>query len=190
MAGAVASFRWTGSWYTVFVGVDPRDPDDLITEPGGRTPSGAGVWPAVYEHFSPVQTGGLRPGNPLRRVCAAGIAFEMCVEPDHFRGDVVEAVRQALSNRVNRTAPGLLPSRSFHVRTKGVSQPDLCRHRGGAGVLSPFVTIFRRFGKTDNGELASGVLPIGPWEIARLDNDPAFQENGVLRIRREVANES
>ena len=46
----------------------------------------------------------------------------------------------------------------------------------------PKVTIFRRFGKTDNGELASGVLPIGPWEIARLDNDPAFQENGVLRI--------
>ena len=29
------------------------------------------------------------------------IAFELCVEPDHFRGDVVEAVRQALSNRVN-----------------------------------------------------------------------------------------
>jgi hypothetical protein len=44
------------------------------------------------------------------------------------------------------------------------------------------VTIFRRFGKTDNGELQSGILPIGPWEIARLDNDPAFQENGVLRI--------
>jgi hypothetical protein len=49
-------------------------------------------------------------------------------------------------------------------------------------VQSVFVTVFRRFGKTDNGELASGILPIGPWEIARLDNDPSFKENGVLRI--------
>ena len=28
VAGAVASFRWTGSWYTVFIGIDPVDPDD------------------------------------------------------------------------------------------------------------------------------------------------------------------
>jgi hypothetical protein len=37
VAGAVASFRWTGSWHTVFVGIDPSDPADLITQPGGRT---------------------------------------------------------------------------------------------------------------------------------------------------------
>jgi hypothetical protein len=27
------------------------------------------------------------------------------------------------------------------------------------------------------------VVEIGPWEIARLDNDVNFKENGVLRIR-------
>ena len=31
--GAVASFRWTASWYTIFVGIDPSDPDALVTDP-------------------------------------------------------------------------------------------------------------------------------------------------------------
>src|SRR5206468_329739 len=37
VAGAVASFRWTGSWYTVFVGIDPIDPDAVITDVRGLT---------------------------------------------------------------------------------------------------------------------------------------------------------
>ena len=37
-------------------------------------------------------------------------------------------------------------------------------------------------GHLDNGELANGLIAIGPWEIALLDNDPNFQENGVLKI--------
>ena len=47
---------------------------------------------------------------------------------------------------------------------------------------SVVVTRFQRFGKVAAGELEAGVLPIGPWEIARLDNDPNFMERGVLRI--------
>ena len=31
-------------------------------------------------------------------------------------------------------------------------------------------------------ELENGVLPIGAWEIARLDNDPSHMENGTLTI--------
>jgi hypothetical protein len=33
-----------------------------------------------------------------------------------------------------------------------------------------------------NDELEHGVIPMGPWEIPRLDNDPNFMENGVLRL--------
>jgi hypothetical protein len=50
------------------------------------------------------------------------------------------------------------------------------------GVDSVVVTRFRRFGQPDNQELARGVMPIGPWEIAQLENDPNFMEHGVLRI--------
>jgi hypothetical protein len=50
------------------------------------------------------------------------------------------------------------------------------------GVDSAAVRVFRRYGHTDAGELERGVLPVGPWEIARLDNDPSFVEHGVLKV--------
>jgi hypothetical protein len=50
------------------------------------------------------------------------------------------------------------------------------------GVDSAVVTVFRQFGQPDNGELAKGVVPAGPWQIIQLDNDPNFRENGVLKV--------
>jgi hypothetical protein len=183
VAGAVAQFRWTGSWYTVFIGIDPADPEDLITEGGGRT------------HLAPVLRDRVR--HWLTRYKLAGydleirsaeyvpleLAIELCVEPDYFRTEVVQAVRFALSNRNNPDGTRGF----FHPDNSTFAQPVYLSRIYAAieavpGVLSAFVTVFHRFGKTANGELDSGVLPIGMWEIARLDNDAAFQENGVLRI--------
>lgn len=183
VAGAVASFRWTGSWYTVFVGVDPRDPDDLITESGGRTRLVPGLAGRVRNFLTGYKLAGYDLEIRSAEYVPLEIAFELCVEPDHFRGDVVEAVRQALSNRVNADGSrGFFHPDNFTFAQNVYLSQVYAAIEAVQGVRSAFVTIFRRFGKTDNGELASGVLPIGPWEIARLDNDPAFQENGVLRI--------
>lgn len=183
VAGAVASFRWTGSWYTVFVGVDPADPEDLITEPGGRTRLAAGLANRVRSFLTSYKLAGYDLEIRSAEYVPLEIAFELCVEPGHFRGDVVEAVRQGLSNRVNADGSrGFFhPDRFTFAQNVYLSQ-IYAAIEAVQGVLSVFVTTFRRFGKTDNGEIASGVLPIGAWEIARLDNDPAFQENGVMRI--------
>ncbi len=183
VAGAVASFRWTGSWYTVFVGVDPADPEDLITEPGGRTRLAPGLANRVESFLTRYKLAGYDLEIRSAEYVPLELAFELCVEPDHFRGDVVEAVLQALSNRVNADGSrGFFhPDRFTFAQNVYLSQ-IYAAIEAVQGVLSAFITIFRRFGKTDNGEIASGVLPIGGWEIARLDNDPAFQENGVIRI--------
>jgi predicted phage baseplate assembly protein len=183
VAGAVASFRWTGSWYTVFVGVDPTDPDDLITESGGRTRLAPGLASRVRNFLTGYKLAGYDLEIRSAEYVPLEIAFELCVELDHFRGDVVEAVRQALSNRVNADGSrGFFHPDNFTFAQNVYLSQIYAAIEAVQGVLSAFVTIFRRFGKTDNGELALGVLPIGPWEIARLDNDPGFQENGVLRI--------
>ena len=80
--------------------------------------------------------------------------------------------------------------RSRQLSPVEVTQALLARIEKHDPVLSAFVTVFRRFAKTDNGELGSGVLPIGPWEIARLDNDEieveAYQRQ-VDRMARELA---
>jgi hypothetical protein len=42
------------------------------------------------------------------------------------------------------------------------------------------VTRFQRYGKAANQEIANGVLTLGALEIAQLDNDPNFPENGKI----------
>jgi predicted phage baseplate assembly protein len=183
VAGAVASFRWTGSWYTVFVGVDPADPDDLVTEPGGRTRLAPALASRVRNFLSRYKLAGYDLEIRSAEYVPLELGFELCVEPDYFRGDVVEAVRQALGNRINADGSrGFFHPDNFTFAQGVYLSQVYAAIEAVTGVLSVFVTLFRRFGKADNGELAAGVLPVGPWEIARLDNDPALPENGVLRI--------
>ena len=42
--------------------------------------------------------------------------------------------------------------------------------------------MFKPHGRPPQQELQNGSIPIGAWEIARLDNDPSNMENGTLTI--------
>ncbi len=50
------------------------------------------------------------------------------------------------------------------------------------GVESVSVTKLERLFEGSNREIEAGFLPIGAWEIARLDNNPNFSENGKFTI--------
>ena len=50
------------------------------------------------------------------------------------------------------------------------------------GVDSATIKVFKRYWEPARDELARGVIEMGPFEIARLDNDANFAENGVLRL--------
>jgi hypothetical protein len=50
------------------------------------------------------------------------------------------------------------------------------------GVDSVVVTRLVRVGSGPAGEIDEGVLPMGPFEIARLDNDRSFPEQGQLLL--------
>lgn len=183
VAGAVASFRWTGSWYTVFVGVDPRDPADLIRRPQGLALLSGRLERRVRAFLTRFRLAGYDLEIRPPRFVPLEIDLLVCVSPDHFRADVARAVLDALSNRV-------LPGGArgfFHPDNFAFGQAVYLSQIYAAvervqGVESLEVRTFRRAGQGDNGELASGVLPIGPAEIALLDNDPNFMENGVLRL--------
>jgi predicted phage baseplate assembly protein len=183
VSSAVASFRWTGSWYTVHVGVNPVDPTDLVHLPDGFTQLSPTLEQTVLAFLTTYRLAGydleLRPP----RFVPLEIDLDICVSTDHFRGDVAHAVAQVLSNTA-------LPDGTFGLFYPGnfvFGQPVYISRiysavQQVAGVDSAVITVFRRFGQTDNGELAAGVMPIGPWEIAQLDNDPNFMEHGVLKI--------
>lgn len=183
VAGAVATYRWTGSWYTVFVGIDPEDSDDLITEPGGRARLRPSFAHRIRAHLTQYKLAGYDLSIRSAEYVPLDLELVLCVAADHFRGDVVRAVLRALSNRVNPDGTRGF----FHPDNLTFAQPVYLSALYAAveaveGVDSLVVRRFRRFGRRPSDELQSGILVLGDWEIARLDYDPNFMERGVLRI--------
>ena len=183
VAGAVASFRWTGSWYTVYVGVDPADPDMILTDARGQTRLAPSFRKSVVDVLDRYRLAGydleVRPGQyvPL------DITISLCLKPGFFRGDVVEAVLEALAGRGRSGQGGGL----FDAANLTFAQPVYLSHVYAAvqaveGVDSADVLVFRRHGRQPEGELEQGFIPIGAWEIAQLDNDPSRMENGSLIV--------
>jgi hypothetical protein len=180
---AVASFRWTGSWYTVFVGILPSNPDDLINEAKGVMQLAPALEQEVGDFLDGYRIAGydleIRPPQFL----ALEIDLLVCAAPDHFRGDVQQAVLAALSNKQlpDGNTGFFYPGKFVFGQAVYLSQ-IYAAVQDVEGVDSVVVTRFAPYGQPDNGELASGVIPVGPWQIARLDNDPNFMERGVLKI--------
>jgi hypothetical protein len=183
VADAKATFRWTGSWHTVFIALHPGDPEELVTLPGGRT------------HLAPRSAA--RAAAALTRVRLAGydlalgtavyvplrLAIRVCVETGHFRGQVLKAVGEVLSNR--RLADGRIgffhPSRLRFGAALRLSR-IVAAVQAVPGVSSLEVLEFHRYWLLPDKELETGVLPLGLFEIGRLDNDPSLPENGVLEL--------
>lgn len=183
VAGAVAQFRWTGSWYTVFLGIDPSDPTNVVTLPGGRTELDPAFAAAVTAALETYQLAGYDLEVRSAQYVPLQIEIHVCVDADHFQADVVAALLLALGN-------GVLPDGSlgfFNPANFAFGQPVYLSRLYAAvvaveGVDSAEVVVFQRYGRQPQGELQNGVILMGPWEIARLDNDINLKENGTLTI--------
>jgi hypothetical protein len=170
---AAATLCWNGSWYEMLVAVDPLGKEE--------------VDPALLEEITGRLHRYRRMGHNLvvksaRRV-PLDIEMIICVLPGYLRGHVKVALLDLFSNR--RLPDGRLGM--FHV--DNVSFGDdiylsvlVAAAQAVPGVESVKVTTLQRLYEPANGEIDDGVLPLGPLEIARLDNDPSFPENGRLRL--------
>jgi hypothetical protein len=112
------------------------------------------------------------------------IDLQICVSAGHFRGDVLRAVGDRLSAR--QFADG---SRGFFHRLEFAFGEPLHLSALYAtveaidGVESARVSKFKRYWEAETGQaLDRGVIPAGPGEILRLDNDPSVPEWGVLTL--------
>ncbi|MDN5940283.1 MAG: putative baseplate assembly protein [Nitrospira sp.] len=170
---AAATLRWNGSWYEMLVAVDP-----LGQEEADR---------ALPQEIESRLHRYRRIGHNLivksaRRV-PLDIELIVCVLPGYLRGHVKAALLDLFSNR--RLTDGRLGM--FHA--DNVSFGDgiylstlVAAAQAVPGVESVKVTKLQRLYEPANSEIANGVLPLGPLEIARLDNDPSFPENGRMSL--------
>jgi len=169
----VAAFRWTGSWHTVFITIDPSSGRDLPPDLEAR----------IRSHINRYRLAGYDIEIDPPIYIPLEIEINICVARDHFRAHVKEAVLEALSNQ---TFPN--GGRGFfHPDNFTFGQPVYISRLYKAleqitGVDSAEVVLFKRLGKAENHELDKGYIPMGRLEIACLDNAPNFPENGVLRL--------
>lgn len=170
---AAATLRWNGSWYEVLVAIDPFGQEEAN--------------PTLLEDITGRLHRYRRIGHNLMVKSARRVPLDIelivCVLPGYLRGHVKAALLEVFSNR--RSPDGKLGF--FHPDTltfgEGVHISKLiATAQGVTGVESVKVHTFQRLYELPNDEIANGVLPLGPLEIARLDNDPSFPENGRLRL--------
>jgi hypothetical protein len=183
VAAAKARFRWTGSWHTVFVAVHPVDPANLVRTAGGGSELTDVFAADVGAHLRRFKLAGYDLAVKPAQYVPIELDVRICVARGYFRGDVLEGVARALSNRAY--ADGTRGF--FHPLAFSFGQPVYLSQvyaaiAAVAGVDSANVTVFKRYWDVAGDEFDRGVIALGDMEIARLDNDPNFPEFGVLRL--------
>lgn len=172
---AAASFRFDGARSEVLVAVDAR---------AGR--EGDPLLCRVERHLQRYR----RIGHGLTVVAAHEVALRLgltvCVKPQHLRGHVKAALLDALGNRaLPRGQRGFFHPDNLTFGEGVALSRIVAAAQAVEGVESIVATQFERLGNGPNGEVEAGLLPLAPLEVARLDNDPSFPEQGQLILRLE-----
>lgn len=173
---ATATFRWTGSWYTVFVTIDRvggHDVDDAFKTDLRRHLEQFRIMGYDLEISGPVYV-------PL------DMTLRVCVAQHHFQSHV----RQRLIDAFSRY--DLTGGRRgfFHPDNFTFGQPVYLSHvyRHALridGVTSVEVLRFQRWGKTAADEIDKGFIKPERLEVIRLDNDPNFPEFGKIEFEMQ-----
>ncbi|HEY9852409.1 MAG TPA: putative baseplate assembly protein [Leptolyngbyaceae cyanobacterium] len=173
---AAATFRWTGSWYTVFVTADRL----------GGLPVDATFENNLRSHLEKYRMAGHDLEIDAPRFVSLAVEMQVCVKSNYFRSHVKSALLELFSNRL------LADGRKgvFHPDNFTFGQPVyLSRLYEAAltvaGVKFVTITQFERQGTPSQEALEKGFLQLGRLEIARLDNDPNFPERGIFQLRME-----
>jgi hypothetical protein len=170
---ARGTMRWTGSWYTAFVSIDPTE-----------------LTPTVLRET----TGGLE----LLRMLGTEVAVEaavivglqielgVCVDPQYFQGDVYDALMEVFvsGNQCDGT-PGLLAPSNFSFGETVYVSPLVAAAQAVEGVVSVTLETFTRIDAPWVDGVAQGYLTMGRLEIPRCDNDPNRLDHGIFTLDME-----
>jgi len=111
------------------------------------------------------------------------IELTVCVDPTYFQADVRESLLQVLGNQILPNGQkGLFYPDNFTFGQTVYLSPIYAAARSVAGVQSVTATVFQPQGMPDQGFLANGEIPLGPFQIARMDNDPSLPDHGQLKL--------
>ena len=170
---AASTFRWTGSWRTVFLTVDRTEGNNVDTLFKKK----------LLNRLEQYRMAGfdLDVDSPL--FVSLDIELTICVNPHFFTTDVKKALLETFSNRILSDGQKGV----FHPDNFTFGQPVYLSQiyslaQSTEGVDSVQISKFCRLGDTDNKAIMAGKLLLGRREIARCDNNRNFPERGVFNL--------
>ena len=170
---AAATFRWTGSWHTVFVTVDRFG--GLAFHPESKE--------AALRAMEPFRMAGHDLELDSARYVSLEIAMFVCVKPGYFRGHVRAALAEIFhSGTLADGRRGLFHPDAFTFGQPVHLSPLYAAAQAIPGVVSVEVTTFQRQDRPETSGISCGFLAMGRLEIARLANDPNFPEHGLFSV--------
>ncbi len=162
---AAARHVWTGSSHTVELYLLPTGSRDL--SPDLRRRLNAFLRPRLLVGWD------LQMRPPL------WVPLDIEVTVWLERGERAERIYERLAAGAGG---GILPPGTFAFGKPVYASQVTSRFLEVPGVADVRLEVFQRWGQPPAGELEDGVIPIGPLEIARLDNDPEAPQRGTLRL--------
>lgn len=170
---AGTTFRWTGSWRTVFTAADPRGGESLAID---RLID-------LTRHLDRRRLAGYESYVLEPRFASLDVVVVVCARPDAFRGDVQRGVEDALDDTVHPDGSlGFFhPDRfSFGIALeRSALEAAIQRVPGVDGVVS---LTYRRRGQAQNLAAMPDVVGVAHDEIVRVDNNPNRPERGSLQV--------
>ena len=170
---AKARFRWTGSWYTVFLTIDRKGGRSVTDDPAFTD--------EILSHLEEFRIAGydLEINDPV--FVPLFIQLRICVKPNYFQSEVKETLFKVFSRNLLETGQlGFFHPDNFTFGQPVYLSQIFQQAMNVEGVDSVEVMYFQRWGKTPQDEIQHGVLTPAPLEILRLDQDPNFPENGKI----------
>ncbi|HEY1880022.1 MAG TPA: hypothetical protein VGG68_08830 [Caulobacteraceae bacterium] len=173
---AGTSFRWTGSWMTVFTAVDPR---------GGSVIS-VDEEISLVELLNRYRLAGYESYAPPPDYLSIDLIIEVCVQTGWLDGDVEESVLNVLGSSTRpHDAAGFFFADRFTFGTPLYRSRLEAAIQGAEGVLGVKSITYRQRGAfTDYRDLPEAITP-APSQILRIDNDPSWPERGVIKVVAE-----
>jgi hypothetical protein len=170
---AVASLRWTGSWYSVFIAAEPVGGSSL-------TPSLQRSLTRSVERYR-LAGQDLQLESP--QYVSLQIELAVCVDPNYFQSDVRQALLAALGNQILPDGQkGFFYPDNFTFGQTVFLSPIYAAARSVPGVMSVAATQFEPLAANSAQYLAAGQIKLGSLQVARLDNDPSFPDHGQLSL--------
>lgn len=170
---SAATFRWTGSWRTVFLTVDRLGGEEISEDFETQMRQGLERYRMAGHD--------LEVNSPI--YVSLEIEMKICVNEHYFRTDVQAALLQVFSNRaLPQGGLGVFHPDNFSFGQTVYLSPLYAAAQRIPGVDGVEITKFNRQGRTDSGPLDKGELSLSRLEIARLDNDLNFPEHGVFKL--------